>query len=190
MDPDCRSSPDDVTWVNEPVDSGDRSRRVAASSESGQRGRLVETSPADPTIRIVEERDAAGPCVRGPRRNPGDLRRGHPRNPDRKAGSGTDGPGSRDRTLSPEPGRLPMCEGSIVSENEARAELLSALQALSEVILEMRTGQLMAAVGELCADLHGRGLWDASDLELLEAVWQFRRNYEAALLPSREDARP
>jgi hypothetical protein len=38
----------------------------------------------------------------------------------------------------------------------------------------------MAAVGELCADLHGRGLWDASDAELLEAVWRFRRDYEAA----------
>ena len=40
--------------------------------------------------------------------------------------------------------------------------------------------QLMAAVGELCTDLHGRGLWDASDAELLEAVWQFHRNFEAA----------
>ena len=46
----------------------------------------------------------------------------------------------------------------------------------------------MAAVGELCADLHGRGLWDAEDREMLEAVWLFRRNYEAALAPSRGDA--
>ena len=52
----------------------------------------------------------------------------------------------------------------------------------------MRTGQLMAAVGELCADLHGRGLWDAADEEFLEAVWQFRRNYEAAVAPSRDKA--
>ena len=37
----------------------------------------------------------------------------------------------------------------------------------------------MAAVGELCADLHGRGLWYATDPELLEAVWQFRRNYQS-----------
>ncbi|MBW3600151.1 MAG: hypothetical protein KY475_23115 [Planctomycetes bacterium] len=44
----------------------------------------------------------------------------------------------------------------------------------------MRVGQIVAAVGELCADLHGRGLWDADDAELLEAVWQFRRDYEAA----------
>jgi hypothetical protein len=36
----------------------------------------------------------------------------------------------------------------------------------------MRAGRLVAAIGELCADLHGRGLWDASDAELLEAVWQ------------------
>lgn len=59
-----------------------------------------------------------------------------------------------------------------------------ALQELSEVVPDMRTGQLMAAIGELCTDLHGRGLWDASDEELLEAVWQFRRNYEAAVTPS------
>ncbi len=46
----------------------------------------------------------------------------------------------------------------------------------------------MAAVGELCTDLHGRGLWDADDDELLEAVWQFRRNYEAAVTASHEGA--
>ena len=45
----------------------------------------------------------------------------------------------------------------------------------------MRAGQLVAALGELCSDLHGRGLWDASDDELLEAVWQFRRDLEAAM---------
>ena len=67
-----------------------------------------------------------------------------------------------------------------MNESETRSELFSALQSLSEVAAEMRAGQLMAAVGELCADLHGRGLWDATDAELLEAVWQFRRNFEAA----------
>ncbi len=67
-----------------------------------------------------------------------------------------------------------------MNENEARAELFAALQSLSEVATEMRAGQLMAAVGELCSDLHGRGLWDATDADLLEAVWQFRRNLEAA----------
>jgi hypothetical protein len=34
----------------------------------------------------------------------------------------------------------------------------------------MREGQLVAALGELCADFHGGGLWDASDAELLEAT--------------------
>ena len=71
-----------------------------------------------------------------------------------------------------------------MSERDTRVELFDALQELSEVIPEMRSGQLMAAVGELCTDLHGRGLWDADDGELLEAVWLFRRNYEAALIPS------
>jgi hypothetical protein len=68
-----------------------------------------------------------------------------------------------------------------MSESETRAELFAALQELSEVIPEMRAGQLAAAVGEVCADIHGRGLWDASDTEFLEAVWQFRRNYESAM---------
>jgi hypothetical protein len=69
--------------------------------------------------------------------------------------------------------------------------LFGALRELSEVIPEMRAGQLMAAVGELCADLHGRGLWDADDTELLEAVWQFRRNFEAATVgPSKHAAQP
>jgi len=67
-----------------------------------------------------------------------------------------------------------------MSESETRAELFAALQELSELVPDMRAGQLMAAVGEVCGDLHGRGLWDASDEELLEAVWQFRRNYESA----------
>ena len=51
--------------------------------------------------------------------------------------------------------------------------------------------QLAAAVGELCADLHGRGLWDAADTELLEAVWQFRRDFEAATVSAnRPEAEP
>jgi hypothetical protein len=68
-----------------------------------------------------------------------------------------------------------------MGENETRAELFAAVAELSAVVPEMRVGQLIAAVGELCADLHGRGLWDATDAELLEAVWQFRRNFEAAI---------
>ena len=66
-----------------------------------------------------------------------------------------------------------------MSDNGTRAQLFAALRELSEIVPEMRAGQLMAAVGELCADLHGRGLWDTEDAELLEAVWQFRRNFEA-----------
>lgn len=75
-----------------------------------------------------------------------------------------------------------------MSEHEIRADVFAALRELSNVIPEMRAGQLMAAVGELCSDLHGRGLWDADDVELLEAVWQFRRNYEAAVTASHEGA--
>jgi hypothetical protein len=67
-----------------------------------------------------------------------------------------------------------------VSEHETREELFAAFHEFSEIVPEMRAGQLLAAVAELCADLHGRGLWDAADAELLEAAWQFRRNYEAA----------
>ena len=70
-----------------------------------------------------------------------------------------------------------------MNEQGTKAELFAALRVLAEVIPEMRGGQLVAAVGELCSDLHGRGLWDATDTELLEAVWQFRRNYEAAMVP-------
>jgi hypothetical protein len=71
-----------------------------------------------------------------------------------------------------------------MSERNTRAELFAALTSLAVAIPEMRAGQLMAAVGELCADLHGRGLWDADDAELLEAVWQFHRNYDDAMAVS------
>lgn len=67
-----------------------------------------------------------------------------------------------------------------MNESNTRAQLFDALRELSDVVPEMRGGQLMAAVGELCADLHGRGLWEAADTELLEAVWRFRRDFEAA----------
>ncbi len=79
-----------------------------------------------------------------------------------------------------------IAKGSIVNDDHSRANVFAALQDLSKLIPEMRTGQLMAAVGELCADLHGRGLWDAADEELVEALWLFRRNYEAAMTASRE----
>jgi hypothetical protein len=77
-----------------------------------------------------------------------------------------------------------------VSERETRADLFTTLQSLAELVPEMRAGQLVAAVGELCADLHGRGLWDASDAEFLEAVWQFRRGYEAATAPPAKPPNP
>ena len=67
-----------------------------------------------------------------------------------------------------------------MNDTNLRSELTEALQTLCEVVPEMRVGQLIAAVGELCIDLHGRGLWDAADAEILEAIWQFRRNFEAA----------
>jgi hypothetical protein len=73
-----------------------------------------------------------------------------------------------------------------MSESKSKIELFAALQALSESIPEMRAGQLVAAVGELCADLHGRGLWDATDAEFLEAVWQFHRNFEDATVAAGE----
>lgn len=69
-------------------------------------------------------------------------------------------------------------------DSTPKSELFAALQALSEGIPEMRAGQLMAAIGELCADLHGRGLWDATDAEFLEALWQFQRNFEDATVAS------
>lgn len=76
-----------------------------------------------------------------------------------------------------------------MNDSDIRAELFAALRDLAELVPEMQAGQLMAAVAELCADLHGRGLWDAADAELLEAVWQFRRNLEAATAsPTRQQA--
>lgn len=66
------------------------------------------------------------------------------------------------------------------TDTDTRAEVFTALQQLCESIPEMRAGQLVAAVGEVCADLHGRALWDASDEELLEAVWRFQQNFESA----------
>ena len=105
--------------------------------------------------------------------------------PDSKAGTWRNGPGRRDRALPPQSDQFSVREGSIVNAIETRAKLFAALEALTEVVPEMRGGQLMAAVGELCVDLHGRGLWDADDAELLEAVWQFRRGFEAATAPQR-----
>jgi hypothetical protein len=67
-----------------------------------------------------------------------------------------------------------------MSPSDTRNKLFASIQSLSEIVPEMRAGQLMAALGEVCADLHGRGLWEATDEEFLEAVWQFRRGLEMA----------
>ena len=75
-----------------------------------------------------------------------------------------------------------------MTDSETRAALFVALQELSEIIPGMRAGQLMAAIGELCMDLHGRGLWDAADVEILEAVWRFRRDFEAATIQTSQPA--
>ncbi len=78
-----------------------------------------------------------------------------------------------------------------MNQNQTRTELFTALQELAGIVPQMRGGQLMAAVGELCADLHGRGLWDATDTELLEAVWKFRRDFEnATASQQRPDTEP
>ena len=73
-----------------------------------------------------------------------------------------------------------------MSDSNTRTELFAAVPSLAEVIPEMRAGQLLAAIGELCVDLHGRGLWDTADAELLEAVWQFRRNFDATMVTARQ----
>ena len=67
-----------------------------------------------------------------------------------------------------------------MSDSNIRNDVFDSLKELSDLIPEMRFAQLVAAIGELCADVHGRGLWDATDAEFLEAIFQFRRNYEAA----------
>lgn len=71
-------------------------------------------------------------------------------------------------------------QGPIVSESDTRADLFAPLQGLAGIVPEMRGGQLMAAVGEMCVDLHGHGLWDVADSELLAVVCPFRRSSEAA----------
>ncbi len=71
------------------------------------------------------------------------------------------------------------------NSTDTKSEVYTRLSELAELVPEMRAGQLIAAVGELCADLHGRGLWDATDTELLEAVWKFRRNYQSAATSAR-----
>lgn len=75
-----------------------------------------------------------------------------------------------------------------MNNSDCKAEIFSALQTLSRAIPSMRAGQLVAAVGELCSDIHGRGLWDAEDKELLEAIWQFQRNLESSGRPPAQNS--
>ena len=65
-----------------------------------------------------------------------------------------------------------------MNEGEYREELCEAMRSLVRNAPQMRIGQLMAAAGELCADMHGRSLWEAEDAELLEAVWKLSRDLE------------
>ena len=66
-----------------------------------------------------------------------------------------------------------------MSDSDARHELCESIRSLADAAPMMRVGQLMASVGEICSDLHGRGLWDAEDCELLEALWKFQKAVEA-----------
>jgi hypothetical protein len=63
-----------------------------------------------------------------------------------------------------------------MSESSVRDELYDAIRQLGQSNGPMRMGQLLAAAGELCADLHGHGLWEASDDEFLEALWKLNQD--------------
>ena len=77
-----------------------------------------------------------------------------------------------------------------MSDTNTRTQVHDTLRELSNLVPEMRCAQLIAAIGEVCQDLHGRGLWDATDAEFLEAIWQFRRNYECLMTRSGSDQEP
>jgi hypothetical protein len=68
-----------------------------------------------------------------------------------------------------------------MSQLEARHEFLDLIRGFSDATPSMRIGQLVAAIGEICSDLHSRGLWDAEDHELLEAARKFQRGIESNL---------
>ena len=82
-------------------------------------------------------------------------------------------------------GRLPMREGSVVSQRATPGRTCSP-PSRSCPRSSPRCGRPAhgRGRGNCAADLHGRGLWDAEDDGMLEAVWRFRRNYEAAVTPS------
>lgn len=74
----------------------------------------------------------------------------------------------------------------IVAKSLANNEMKPLL--LGAAGYQYRSGWLpsaiVAAIRALCAGLHGCGLRDATDAEFLDAIWQFRRNYHAAILGS------
>jgi hypothetical protein len=66
-----------------------------------------------------------------------------------------------------------------MSETSDRTDLHDAIRSIGAAAPQMRVGQILAAIGELCDDMHGRGLWEADDRELLEAAWKFLHDVEA-----------
>ena len=76
-----------------------------------------------------------------------------------------------------------------MNDADTREELFDAIRALADAAPAMRIGQLMAGAGEICSSMHSRGLWDAEDHELLEAVWKFQQDIVSSLhveVPSTE----
>ena len=69
-------------------DPGSRSGRVATAAESRERRRPMEVASTDPSIRVVENWNAADLRVRGSRWRARNFRRRHARHADRKAGTG------------------------------------------------------------------------------------------------------
>ena len=69
-----------------------------------------------------------------------------------------------------------------MSQKSCCRDIFEALNELSGIMPEMRAGQLMAAVGEVCADMHGHGLWDATNDEIYQALQRFRSNFEVVVM--------
>jgi hypothetical protein len=76
-----------------------------------------------------------------------------------------------------------------MTQAQPNLEIFAELQAAAHAIPQMRTGQLLAAIGEVCLDLHGMGLWDVSDAQLLEAIEKFQRGFLAATGPLENESR-
>jgi hypothetical protein len=68
-----------------------------------------------------------------------------------------------------------------------RQEILHLLAELSEVVPEVRLGQLMANLSYLARGLSKEAIWDMEDEELLEAArkhlehWRLKRGAEVGL---------